>query len=345
MAAALALIALAGCGSSTAQGSSSSSTAHSSTAASGTTTLRYLDPAFSQITTTSNLAYGRAPGRHGKPVSLTLDLYQPSGDTVARRPAIVWVHGGSFCCGAKTSGASEELAQRFAYLGYVTVSIGYRLLTPTACVVTDNALTPACQADAIADEHDAQAAVRWLRANAARYRIDPDRIGIGGDSAGAVIATLVGLDPGHPGDSGNPGYSSAVTAFMSLSGGVPNGSLGSAAVSAGAAAGLLFSGTADPTVPYQWSVQTASDLLHDGVPAILEPFQGAGHDPYTEFQSQIDTESDYFFYTFMNVDRAQGSPTDAPTVFGKMMSSIVARDPAYGTAVAAERARASSTQG
>ena len=65
--------------------------------------------------------------------------------------------------------------------------------------------------------------MRWLRANAATYGIDPTRIGIGGESAGAITATLVGLLSEDVGTSGNPGWPSTVGGFVSVSGGVPTG--------------------------------------------------------------------------------------------------------------------------
>ncbi|MBA3263524.1 MAG: alpha/beta hydrolase fold domain-containing protein [Thermoleophilaceae bacterium] len=55
--------------------------------------------------------------------------------------------------------------------------------------------TPVCENGALEAQHDAQAAVRWLRANAATYRIDPTRIAIGGGSAGAVTSLLVDWHP------------------------------------------------------------------------------------------------------------------------------------------------------
>jgi acetyl esterase/lipase len=302
----------------------------------GAAPLRYRDPVFANITQTSNLQYGSAPDNSGNPVALMLDLYQPAGDTVTSRPAIVWVHGGGYCCGDKSFGPSANLAQEFAHLGYVTVSINYRLLAPNGCTAGSGVITPVCQAAAIAAEHDAQAAVRWLRANATTYGIDSNRIGIGGDSAGAITATAVGLDPEDPGTSGNPGYPSAVEAFMSLSGGLPGGFYSSV----GAAPGLLFSGTADPIVPYYWSVQTASNLLSAGVPAFLESFPGAGHDPYAEFQSQIDSQSDYFFYAFLDAAQAQGQTAAAGRAFDQQLARMRARYPRFARTLAREYRRA-----
>lgn len=292
----------------------------------GAAGLRYRDSVFANITKTADLTYGSAPDNNNNPVTLKLDLYQPSGDTVASRPAIVFVHGGGYCCGDKSSGPSADLAQRFAHLGYVTVSINYRLLVSTGCGAGNGTVSPQCYAAAIAAEHDAQAAVRWLRANATTYGIDTSRIGIGGDSAGAITATAVGLDPEDPGTSGNPGYPDNVRAFMSLSGGLPNGLY----ASPGDAAGLLFSGTADPTVPYAWTAQTEAALLKNGVPAFIESWEGAGHDPYLQFQDQIVTQTDYFFYDLLDAAHAQGqTQVAAAQAFMRQARDLARRYPRF----------------
>ena len=86
----------------------------------GDSPLRYRDQVFNSVTVTKDLQYGSAPDANGNPVALKLDLYQPTGDTQTKRPAIVWVHGGSFCCGDKTSPEIVDEANTFAKLGYVT---------------------------------------------------------------------------------------------------------------------------------------------------------------------------------------------------------------------------------
>ena len=80
----------------------------------GDSPLRYRDQAFDNVTVTKDLQYGSAPDGNGNPVALKLDLYQPTGDTQTKRPAIVWVHGGSFCCGDKTSPEIVDEANTFA---------------------------------------------------------------------------------------------------------------------------------------------------------------------------------------------------------------------------------------
>jgi len=87
----------------------------------GDSPLRYRDQVFSSVTVTRDLQYGSAPDANGNPVALKLDLYQPSGDTQTKRPAVVWVHGGSFCCGDKTSPEIVDEATTFAKLGYVVL--------------------------------------------------------------------------------------------------------------------------------------------------------------------------------------------------------------------------------
>ncbi|MEK6252745.1 MAG: alpha/beta hydrolase [Actinomycetota bacterium] len=297
----------------------------------GNAPLRYRDQIFNNVTVNRDLTYGSAPDNSGNPVALKLDLYQPAGDTQTKRPAVVWVHGGGYCCGDKSSGLEVDLSNTFAKLGYVAVSINYRLLAPQGC--TGSGLSSTCVNAALGAQHDAQAAVRWLRANAATYRIDASRIGIGGDSAGAITATLVGVHSDDPGDSGNPGLPSTVGGFMSLSGGLPGGIF----VGTGDAPGLLFHGTADGLVPYQWSVDTAVALLNAGIPAFLETFEGAGHVPYVQFHDQIVSQSDYFFYDFLDLAHAQGQPPSAARKFDRRLRTLRKKHPLLSAQFAKSR--------
>ena len=238
-------------------------------AVAGTAPLRYRDVVFPNFTITHDLQYGSAPDLNNQPIALKLDLYQPTGDTIAQRPAIVEVHGGGFVGGDK--GDEGNIADPLVQRGFVVVTINYRLLS-SGC--TGSNLTPECLNAAAAGINDGQAAVRWLRANATTYRIDPNRVSIEGFSAGAIIATGVGVTWATPGTSGNPGYSSKVDGWVSISGGLPGGEL----VGPGDPAGYLFSGTADTTVPYQWSVDTANALDKAGSLAVLDTEQGVGHE-------------------------------------------------------------------
>jgi dipeptidyl aminopeptidase/acylaminoacyl peptidase len=264
----------------------------------GDSPLRYRDQVFSNVTVTGNLTYGSATGIDGNPETLKLDLYQPTGDTVAKRPAMIWIHGGGFTKGDKSSGAGK--ATLFAKLGYVAVSINYRLLSPVGCGGNPSP-TPTCVNAAIGAQHDAQAAVRWLRANATTYRIDTDRIAVSGGSAGAVTSLLVDWRPEDPGDSGNPGPSSKVRAAVSVSGGAPNNDF----ITADDGPALFIHGTEDQVVPYQWAVQNAAAMYNLGILTVLEPIEGAGHGLPEDYGALINEQQNYFQYWAMDLAHAQ----------------------------------------
>ena len=249
----------------------------------GDGTLRYRDQVFSGVTATTDITYGSAPGADGNPVALKLDLYQPTGDTAAKRPALVWVHGGGFTMGDKSSGRAR--ATFFARLGYVAVSINYRLLSPDGCGGNPNP-TPVCQNAALEAQHDAQAAVRWLRANAATYRIDTSRIAMAGASAGAVTSVLAATHSEDPGTSGNPGFASDIRAAVSVSGGMPTNEL----IDAGDAPTLFIHGTEDRVVPFAWALQNATAMYNLGILTVLEPesLQTQSVKIFTTTQSAVD---------------------------------------------------------
>jgi acetyl esterase/lipase len=163
---------------------------------------RYLDPIFSAFATT-NLTYGSAPLSDGTFAPLKLDLYRPSGDSATNRPALIYVHGGG-SASDKSLKRNRDVSIGFAKRGFVAATLNYR---------PDQAYGNNPDA-----QYDVRAAIRWFRANAARYRVNPNWIFIMGSSAGAVNALNVAFNPGDPGNSGNPGYSSAVAAAISVSG-------------------------------------------------------------------------------------------------------------------------------
>jgi len=181
---------------------------------------RYVDPVFGSMQATTNIVYGHATWRDGVDRDLHLDLYQPVGDTTEpARAVFVWAHGGFFTQGAKTDGAAvrDFMTKR----GWVVLSLEYRLdprLPEGVAGYSASEQLPldlARLAEAARDgQHDMQAAVRWVRANAATYRLDPNRIAVGGHSAGGTMAVDTAWNSDDPGDSGNPGYSSSVTAAV-----------------------------------------------------------------------------------------------------------------------------------
>src|SRR5687768_9019164 len=127
-----------------------------------------------------NLTYDSTIGFDG-----TFDVYEPRSDSGrANRPAILAIHGGAWRGGDKAWG--EQFADELCPFGYVVLSINYRLSS-------QNATWPA-------QIEDVQKALKYIRANAARFRIDPNRIASLGMSAGGHLATMVALrdDPAGP---------------------------------------------------------------------------------------------------------------------------------------------------
>src|SRR5947209_8486045 len=279
----------------------------------GPARIRYRDVIFPKLTVTPALTYGSAPDPTGNPVTLTLDMYRPTGDTQTGWPAIVLVHGGGFSGGNSHNGAMVTMAKGFAQRGYVAVSINYRLFnTAKEKCGTQAAPSQNCITAAITAQHDAQAAVRWLRRNAATYGIDPSRVAIGGGSAGAATALAVAVNSTDPGTSGSPGYSSKVGAAISISGALP-GSLAKADFDRADSPTLMFEGTADPTVPYGAAAATAAEMRAAGIPVVFETLQGGGHVPMKTFGDTIVTQSVYFAYDELNLARAAGQRTASPT--------------------------------
>jgi dipeptidyl aminopeptidase/acylaminoacyl peptidase len=265
---------------------------------------RYRDDVFKRVSVTRDIQYGQAPAdQYGEGEQLKLDLYQPKGDTATKRPVLIFAHGGGFTAGDKSSGPSAILAKEFARKGYLTASINYRLDGPSTGCTGANGVTPECYAAAIEAVHDGQAAVRWFRINAKDLGVDKRRIAIGGESGGAILACGVAVLSADPGSSGNPGPSSAVQSFVSISGGLPGGLF----VDAKTAPGILFASTEDPVVPYQWSVDTRDKMASFGVPAKLTTFQSNVHVPFAQYGDVIEKQSTKFVYTQMDLIDAQGA--------------------------------------
>ena len=254
----------------------------------GSGQVRYRDQVFNAVTVTNNVTYGSAVNLSGQTVTLQLDMYKPTGDTVTSRPAIVWVHGGSFSGGNKTSGELVDEATTFAKLGFVNVSINYRLESP-GCSGSFSNCGEAIQ-EALAD---AQTAVRFMRTNASTYGIDPNRIAIGGSSAGGITALNVGYASAE-----DP--SARVRAAQSISG----AKLSSSAVSAGDAAALDFHCTTDPLVSYQFAVNTVNAAKAQGLDAFLESWDATCHVPYAEHRQQILDQSRNFLWWEMDLAHA-----------------------------------------
>jgi acetyl esterase/lipase len=144
-----------------------------------------------------NIEYANPDNQH-----LHLNLARPKTGT-GPFPAVLCIHGGGFRAGSRES--YDKLCQTLAHHGFVAATITYRL-------------APKYQFPAAI--HDTKAAVRWLRANAAKYNLDPKRIGVTGGSAGGHLAQFLGVTAGVPEFEGdlNPGFSSAVACVVNVYG-------------------------------------------------------------------------------------------------------------------------------
>jgi acetyl esterase/lipase len=240
------------------------------------------DPVFGSHQT-SNIQYGTGPINNGATsFSLTLDMVQPTNIGVpvpAVSPGIVLIHGGSFTSGSKSD--LDGLAATYATYGYNVVSINYRLygqLPPSSSPGPADALQPpppgfqtfpdpVLGANAInAAVQDAQKAMGWMRDNAATYNIDPNRVAIGGVSAGAITALLEAYNspPAHV-------AANAVIDYL----GSMYGTQG--VIQPGAPPAFVVHGTADPIVPYQGDVDLVNQLTAVGVYNEFYPEPGLGH--------------------------------------------------------------------
>lgn len=183
-------------------------------------------------TVASTVQYGQAVDYLGKTQTLQMDINQPSADTLAHRPLIIYCHGGGFTSGTRNNAWANKFCQAFAKRGYVTASIDYRLGIGTA----DDADVMSAQIRAV---QDAKAAVRYFKQTAIEqgnpYRIDTAQIYIAGESSGAVVALQMGYlrsntdfsEVGDPGILDNLNgveglttlpYSSKIAGVISLSG-------------------------------------------------------------------------------------------------------------------------------
>jgi acetyl esterase/lipase len=223
---------------------------------------------------------------------MELDLFRPKGD-MKQLPAVLFIHGGGFRRGTRQS--YLPLAAKLAGRGYVTAAMSYRL-------------APRHQFPAAVE--DAKAAVRFLRANAAKFNIDGDHIGTWGGSAGGHLVLMLGLTHGvaeFEGSGPNQQFSSKVQAVINYYGPTDFTQSYSKSVDAAevlplwlgghldthrryhqkaspihwvnpiAAPTLSLHGTKDTYVAYEHSVALTTRLLDAGVEAELETLSGAGH--------------------------------------------------------------------
>ena len=233
-----------------------------------------------------NVEYANPDGQH-----LQMNIARPKFGT-GPYPIVLCIHGGGFRAGSREG--YNNLCLTLAQHGFVAATMSYRL-------------APKYQFPAAV--HDTKAAVRWLRANAARFNADADRLGVTGGSAGGHLAQFLGVTAGVKEFEGteNPGHSSAVSCVVNVYG--PSdftksygksvdahevlplwlgGNLETARpkhvqssplnwVTPAAAPTLMIHGTEDKYVNYEQAIWMRDRLAASGVDVQLITLEGAGH--------------------------------------------------------------------
>lgn len=235
-----------------------------------------------------------------------LDIYLPKKASVkGPLPVIAFVHGGAWMVGSKVMARSQVMSPVDSGR-YAAVSIGHRL---------------SWQDSWPAQIHDVKAAIRWIRAHAKEYGLDPNRICALGGSAGGHLVAQLGLTNGVASAEGKLGkhrdQSSKVHCVIDLFGPtdlrtVPGSAAGPSPVEkllGGTLADkpqlaadaspiahvdrtdppfLIIHGTKDPLVPYQQSVELEKALRQAGVPVIFQTVEGGGHGDFGAAEAEVE---------------------------------------------------------
>ena len=224
-----------------------------------------------------------------------MDIHSPEGEAPESGwPALVVIHGGGWYSGNRHEDRAIRIAHDLNAAGFLCAVIDYTLAT-----VPQFHFMESMRQSFPRNLKDCKAAVRYLRQQAATYRIDPDRIGALGCSAGGHLAAMVastGPEAGFEPDEGDPSVPTSVRAAVCLYGvhdfaAFVTGWEGASAVDSdicrqaspmnyiapGNPPTLLLHGTCDEAVPYQQSEQYAAALEQAAIPSRLIIIEDAPH--------------------------------------------------------------------
>ena len=293
---------------------------------------RYESELFSSYQLQNNIQYGRAVNASGIAIDLMLDVYTPTGDTVTKRPLVIFIHGGGFKEGDKVSNFGTLVCGGLAKRGYVAASINYRL--STGAQLSDSTKYSEALYRAI---QDGKAAVRFFRKFSTTYGIDSSQVFVTGSSAGSKTALhMAYLDqievPSFintsqlgtlEGSSGNAGYSSRISGVINCWGALWDWKY----IQAGDVPVYCVHGTEDSTVPYDSSFsyhgfKYGSTIIHEralqlGIRTGLRLFYNTGHTLDNSSAKQDSALKDYtkWLFTILNINNPSGGLNEDEILF------------------------------
>ena len=250
---------------------------------------RYLDEVFDEVIKTEDVVYANAPDLpfiflfewNTVDIDLDMDIYEPAGDTLTNRPAIIFIHTGAFFSGHNNLDDVVDLSITSAKRGYVSFNINYRLgLNILSTYSGERAVYRGVQ--------DASAAIRYIREFHEELGVDPNKIFIWGSSAGSFIGLHLtySQDDERPESTYGSGSDPDLGCIDCEGNNFSHNSKPNALVSCWGAIGdldwidledniptIMFHGTLDPIVPFNYGfpftidialpIVYGSNLIHD----------------------------------------------------------------------------------
>lgn len=273
---------------------------------------------------------------------LRLWVADPSNG-LTNRPAIIWLHGGGFAVGIDSmyglaNGTGKEYAQR----GYVSISVEYRTDTTVIGDVASNKSLcqwvqdnpdpnsqlwldrrAQCERNIVAAQHDALASVRWIRSHAAQLGVDPNKIAVGGFSAGAITASnlayqheQVGTVSYFRGDSLSPDDSRVEAAIGASGCTYTEDGSAPTTIGPGDAPISFIHSELDPAVPYGCIATTVNTARARGLVAELHSYcgeRGHANDLYNQHKAATDEQWSTFLARELNLYTGMRPPSADPT--------------------------------
>ena len=303
---------------------------------------RFIDEVFDDIIITEDVVYGNAPDLpfwflfewNTVDIDLDMDIYEPVGDTLDNRPAIIFIHTGAFFSGDNELDDVVDLSITSAKRGYVSFNINYRLgLNILSSYSGERAVYRGMQ--------DASAAIRHIREYHEEYNIDPNKIFIWGSSAGSFIGLHLAYsqDDERPQSTYGTGSDPDLGCIDCSGNSYMQDSKPNALVSCWGAIGdldwieatdniptLMFHGTLDPIVPFNsgfpFTIDIAlpivygSNLIHERLqglgihselyaPSELHEYWGAVNGNWlggpNNYYNQITSDAYNFLYNYLDI--------------------------------------------